>query len=507
MQANDNFDQIHRSNDIINAGEWTHLAPYRAGYDVKNAAVIDVPTLFHYGALSSIISGLPSYATLYFYAVFLVLTTFLCAYMIIRKFNTQAALYSLPIVLVFFMGMQAQVVTWGKWTYLTGAAGLIVYSWLLLYADKKYIPVFAGLVLGITYTTHVVEALFGALLTIILYLAECVFEGYTMKQAMKAIHKYLVIASVFLVTSIYYAIEISVVRAGSYSHTFRSIENFTAFHALQFFDYHWFIWVAVLVGVLASIVLLAGKQHYKYITIFGTLGFIFTLMNEVNFGGQFPFYMRLSWPVYLAFFFGLGLYSIARFFPARKTVVFEASGFAIVATIMVMIVSASTVPWGAGIMPQHKWDGMTWMAEQSEPESTVFFFYTDGYQQFTPYRMSERMHYVFNDLQEYLGQAQQGVIRRNITTFRPDSDYQVRTGLFTSVLHPKVPPTNDLCQYDYYFIDRTPSRSLPGIERYQGALALALVNQGNFSIAYDQGGVIILKNDNKESCMANEVRI
>ncbi len=154
---------------------------------------------------------------------------------------------------------------------------------------------------------------------------------------------------------------------------------------------------------------------------------------------------------------------------------------------------------GAGLLSREGWQGMEWIAHETPPNASALYVYGDAYGQ-AAVLFNVRRNTDVILVEDYVAMAQAGGLRRTVQTERVydhTGDIAYRTGLFT-LSHYKDTPDfaargpRDLCDFDYYVLDKV-SR-IAGAAQFNTMIAESLRTTGNFSTAYENPGVLILRN-------------
>jgi len=157
--ASDAFQHQTRAQGIKDAGSYKNEPSYIV-MGVQNAVGYYPPALYHLGVILSYVSGLEVYDTIYFLVFFFAAVASLVMYFIIKQFNKNVALISLPVSLLVFSGGLYTGFAWGHWPSLLSQFFLIAFAWCIVMIDleKSYILIaitFASIAL-----THTSEAVF-----------------------------------------------------------------------------------------------------------------------------------------------------------------------------------------------------------------------------------------------------------------------------------------------------------------------------------------------------------
>ncbi|MBS3142087.1 hypothetical protein J4464_01740 [Candidatus Woesearchaeota archaeon] len=175
-------------------GRVKYTPPYEVGgYD--NVYDAHPPILFQIAAPLSIMTGIETYDTVLFTAVFLLLLSGLVMYCIIRAHSTSIALLALPVTLLMLGGKSLIALKWGYWLFIAGVFFMLAAFWMLSKRDVKHSWVLLGLLLGATAVAHIPEFVFLGIFMALMLL----WEVYKHKKLPIATLKTFIIAGVLAV--------------------------------------------------------------------------------------------------------------------------------------------------------------------------------------------------------------------------------------------------------------------------------------------------------------------
>jgi hypothetical protein len=278
-------------------------------------------------------------------------------------------------------------------------------------------------------------------------------------------------------------------------------------------SYFGIILLFMLVGFLFSFPTIKKDKHLAFYAALFLL-----LAGYANYIGWSvrAFAMRFFWPIYLSVFFGFGLYVLVKLFRLKLNVY---HAFVVSLIFLVLFIGVINIPFipkytkiqGSIVDPYH-WGAFKWIEENTAPDSKVYFFYGDLYDNDAVLRNTKRVTYlvITND---YIESLNNRTIKREYYTEVPadtGGGMIKRTGLFSYELRvgkdePYMPKDRDICNFDYYVFDRyTGIQQLQSLISYNSYIRQLFLDAGMEEV-YSNEILSILKNNAPgEDCIARE---
>ena len=492
--ASDAFQHQVRAEAIKDAGNFRYEAPY-ISLGFEKAIGRYPPIIYHLSVIFSYSAGLEVYDSIYFIVFFFSIIGVLVMYYIIRNFNKNVAVISLPLAMLIFSYPLAIGFAWGHWPSLLGQFFLIAFAWCIVMIDleKSYIPMaitFASIAL-----THTSEAVF-AVIFLILFFAARLISRNLQKADVKNVMLALIVS--FLVSLYYLTVFMnSWAKAQPYSFAVEPVwQGNPGFYILDF----GVLLIFIAAGILFSLFRLKD-MHTSF--VFGFAMLLGGFLNYIGFGLR-SFQLRFFWPIYLSAFFGFGAYMLLKLVIKKWSMVYSAVIFIALAFLLISIklpgapqYSKFTSP---GIMDPYHWAALEWLSKNTEANSKIYFFYGDIYNQDALLRNSKRLHYQV-DPDDFIKSIQNKKIKRFYLSELPGDgggSIVVKTGYFTFEDITKSKPQEyffgqqDICRFDYLIFDKISRQQV--LAEYNLVIASELLKKGYMSKVFENNVILILKN-------------
>lgn len=481
---------------LVESGSWKNLAPYlaRGHTDVVQA---QPPMLEILSVLLAQATGFGFYTTTYIIVMLLVFLAVFCFYFVIRTFNPGIALLSLPLNVLLFAPTFITAFTWGNWPFFAGSAMLVFFFWCLNRADKRGVWALLALALSAVAFAHTSEYFFAgfAIAAILVFqiIRSCRAGAFKISEFWNE-WKGVVLSGI-----------VSIIIAGFYLLIF--VQTFLHDYQPQYLtpeSQGLSLFVSVTTpGVLLSLSVLAGivlgvlmMFRHRAVQI-GLVMFLIGFTNYVGTGKR-GLETRYFWPVYLSIFIGLLAYFVLSRLSRQRLSLRVCAITGIILTVLLANNYYQDVS-GPGLLSKESWQGMEWLAKNTLKNASVLYVYGDAYGQAAVLFNTRRNSDVIL-LEDYAAMAQKGQLKRVVRTervFDHTADIPYRTGLLAFGFYKDSPGfvsrgESDFCGFDYYVIDKV-SR-LPGAVQFNTIIAQGLEQKANFSRAYENAGVLVLRN-------------
>jgi len=155
-----------------------------------------------------------------------------------------------------------------------------------------------------------------------------------------------------------------------------------------------------------------------------------------------------------------------------------------------------------GIMNPWHWEALTFLADNTPTDASIYFFYGDIYDQDALLRNSKRVHHQV-DPNDFISGIQERKIKRSyVSEFPGDSGggTPIRNSFFDFEDAFKDEPeefyygAKDICTFDFLIFDKISRQET--LSQYNLLIANELLQNDNINIAFENEVVLILGNNN-----------
>lgn len=493
--ASDAFQHQVRAEAVKDAGNFKHEAFY-ISLGFKETIGRYPPLIYHIAAIFSYAAGIEVYDAFYFLVLLFAVTGVLLTYFIIRDFNKNVALISMPLAIMSFFQPASTGILWGHWPSVVSQVFLIGFAWGLMRAGLKKAWFLIAIFFASMTLTHTSEAIF-ALIFLALFLAIRFFSKNLKKTEVINILVGLIIS---FIISLYYLIifQNTWAKAQPWSFTVEPVwQGNPGFYLINF----GILLLFIALGILFSAFRLK-EMHTSLIFAFAML--LSGFLNYVGFSVR-SFQIRFFWPIYLSVFFGFGVYMLLKFVIKKWGIVYTAIICAIFVVLLTGLVKLPAMPYytkmaSQGIMDNYHWNALKWLSKNTEQDSKIYFLYGDIYSQDALLRNSKRLHYqvVPDDFVKALNERK---IKRHYVSELPGDGggkIAIRKGLFNFEYPADTSPQEnffgpqDICMFDYIVLDKV-SRQ-PVLAQYNLLVASEMLKNSYIKRVFENEAVAILEN-------------
>lgn len=495
--ASDAFQHQIRAEAIKDAGNFKYEAPY-ISKGLENIVARYPPVIYHLSVIFSYATGLEVYDAIYFIVFFFAIFSVFIFYLIIKDFNKNIALISLPLALLAFTHPTLIGFTWGHWPSLLGQFFLIAFFWCILKIDLEKSYILLAIITTALILTHTANLVFALIFLALYFGIGLISRNFKISEI-----KSLIIAFVlsFLITLDYFIIfKHTWVIAQPYTFFVQSVwEGNPGFYIKDF----GLLLILIIAGIAFALFKLKG-MHVALIAGFAML--IAGFMNYVGFEVR-SFQIRFFWPIYLSVFFGFGIYMLLKLVIKKWNVIYTLI-FVIISAILVMgVVKIPLVPHynkstSQGIMDQYHWSALKWLGQNAESNAKIYFFYGDIYNQDALLRNSKRFHYQV-DPDDFINAIRERKIKKTYASELPGDTgggLVFRKGLFdfedATLTKPKeyhFGPQN-ICNFNYLIFDKVSQQQV--FAQYNMLMASELLKKEYIKNVFENEAIVILKNNN-----------
>ncbi len=455
--ASDSFQNYGIAEGLKEQGNYFYQpAAVAGGY--KDVPGLHYPIIYHLAVIFANLAGITTHDSLIFVAILLLLGTALTVYLLIRKFSKNAAILSLPLMLLASYGKFSLAITFGQHGLIAGSFFLAAFLWALTKFDLEEV-IFLAIFLSASMLGHAPEFVFSVIFMAFYLLIKLLTKQFRLSYIKKLM---LIGISTFILTIYYYLILKGTWIAQGYSKLeFVTVKQFMegmAFPPVLFSqDFHLAVLLAFGVGLVLAITLFAQKKESAFpaLIFLVMLGF----SNYVGYGHK-AFQQRFLWPIYMAAFVGLAIYFGVKLLLKKVTVVYALLIFLLLSAGIVWAYSGKTQP--SSMMDPYHWDSFIWIQKNVPKESTVYFFYQDFTTQHSLYyASSQRKSYVI-EFQAFIEAVKNGKILREYVmglSAEAGAKLPYRKSLFKYGFHVDEEPKTmedsfDICSMEYAVFDK-----------------------------------------------------
>ncbi|MBI4140279.1 hypothetical protein HY485_00420 [Candidatus Woesearchaeota archaeon] len=497
--ASDTFQHQTRAQWIKDAGNYRYEAPY------YSAGLTDVvgfypPILNHLSVLLSYSSGLEVYDTILFLTVLFTIIGMLILYIILREWNINIALLSLPLTTYIFTILETRrAFLWGHWSALLGDFFFVAIAWILFNFEKKYSAIFLGILLSATILGHTAATVFALLFIIVFTVTSLITHRFNLVH-LKGIIIALIIT---LAVSAYFLILFKQSWMIIYPFTFTIETDWNSGGGLVQLKH--FGTITLIIMALGFRTLLFSRQpvfnHEEekgkfFQKLFVIFSLIAGLTNYVGFTIR-AFNFRFYWPITLAPLFGIALYTHLKSFCEKTKLI----GTAILSLlIMMLLIKINYQPTDAinGLMNQYTWQTLAWIRDNTPHDSKPLFFYGEAYDQDGSLGNTHRIN-ARTEIDELKKTLEKGALERNYSVKYlieagaglPYKKGQLSYGLHSVENNITNKKMADLCNFNYYIFDTWGKN--PQLVKLNNIIRRNLTGH-NFTKVFENKLNIVLKN-------------
>ena len=451
-------------------------------------------------------SGLSPVESLALIVPLLALFSAFIFYWLIRTWNTKVALISAALFVFLYINNFIIGYTWGQVLFYMGTFFLVSLLYFTSKTEIKHWWLPAGILIAGTVNGHTPAAAFFYGFLVFMLATKFLFKKLA-KQELYWWLKQIGLASILaLVLSInYLAIFSSAYYDPSSQLAFTKPmlpEEFGSIRVPLVYDFSNPVFYILLFGVVLSIFI--ARKQLPHVLIASGFMFLVGLSNYLGIRALFfrAFQTRFLWPVYLAVFFGIPIYFIAKRF-SKKIIIFALLGLLITG----FFVYKHYHPMYSNIIDDKQWEGVQWIEKNTPEHARILYFYGDLQDQWVRY-VKRDVHLVAVDQMVRIAQGENFTRTLMIEPFPiNDARLMYRTGFFSFVRRAEVENITvqtgpfDVCDFDYYSLDVQTAFAPPLIQANL-YFAGTFVNH-SMSIVYQNERLAILKNNNRGGeCLA-----
>lgn len=498
--ASDAFQHQVRAESIKDAGNYRNEASYIV-MNIKDAIGYYPPVLYDLSVLLSHASGLEVYDAIYFLVFLFAGMASLFMYIIIKHFNKNAAIISLPVSLLVFSGGLYTGFTWGHWPALLSQFFLIGVFWYTSRIELEKSYIFLGIFISAAFMTHTSEALFAIIYLILFFIVSGIV---TKKIEFNLIKNLALGAAITLAITFYYIVIFNGVWIPRQPFSFSSSTTTWDNPTIYLFDFK-----ILLLFMVAGIIFSLFFMKKSLVPAVASLTMLVIGLGNYYGFREKAFQLRFFWPIFLSFLIGFGIYQLL------KLVVKEWKAYysIIVSAILVLAIFINAVPFVPhynklqtnGLMDQYHWEVLNWIEKNTEKDSSTYFFYGDIYSQDALLRNTKRSHALIVP-EDYADAINKKEIRRIYDTEVPGDGgggAPYRKSFFSFGFRldeiQDISGKKDICNFNYFVFDKV-SRQ-PVLAQYNLLIAAELQSKGATKVFENSVSIIMKNNKVGEDCI------
>lgn len=490
FSASDAFGEIAYTEGIIDSGNHKFLPYYiRAGF--TDNVPFHMPIFNHIVALFSLASGLPAWDSLLIIGYLFSIVGALVMYLIIREFNRNIALISLPLSIFLYTGNFRIIYTWGSWDVVMATALLLSSVWALNRLELKFSYLLFAILAGGAALTHITEAFFLFAFTMVFLILKTIRKGLDLSE-IKKITLAVILALIF---SFYYLIIFKVGYAAG------GVDTKIGYQAPEWFDVvisHFGLFrLVIFAGIIISLLLVLTKNYSTALL----LGLFMLIIGYTNITPSFApraLQTRYLWPIYLSVFLGVLVYFTLK--PLLKN-------WKTAYSIFISLILAVSIAYGyyqksasSGIATEYHWRSLLWIRDNTPKDAKILFFYGDPYTQEAILWNQKRVSYRVS-MDDFVNAIKERKIKREYNVevaAADDAGYLYRKSFFSFDYHIKDMNrseffgANDICKFNYFVFDKVSRQQ--ALANYNLLVADRLIKSGAVEPVFNNEVVLILKN-------------
>lgn len=504
--------------------DYTRQPPYIAGGQTDAVNFFSMTGAIIAAELSTFI-GAESYDfIIHLNLLFIALSVFII-YLFMRKISVNLALLGLPFSLLMFSWPFNWIIDWGAHLSNVNLIFVVTSLFCLYYLDRKYMAVLLGILNGAGVLAHAREFLMFNVVIAVYFLVRLLKENVLIETIKKPslIKQFLKENATVISLKNYVLITVPItlfmmfrqlpgVKTIAYGPGYNGpgipgIFEYIApsqFHHVyfpQFGFYQYLLWLGVLIALY-----LIFTNKKKDIDIIALFSLVFLLHGFFSIFNNKTTQIRHLFPVVLIPLIGFLLFAV--YSQIQKSAKVRSS--IIVGGLFILLLIPTIAYHGPDPVPEYGisnpyiWGAIQWIRQNVASNERVLVLYGDTYNQVTMFSLMRKIHSTAVT-ETYLANAAKGIISANQTTMWGFPHAYYRQPSFTQIIETiKGERVESICSYDFVLSDKLSQN--PKIQNYTITLLKKLINEGNFSIVYQNDLSVVLKNnDIGGKCFKDEV--
>ncbi|MBI2574525.1 hypothetical protein HYV82_01430 [Candidatus Woesearchaeota archaeon] len=361
------------------------------------------PLVFEAVGVLSYASGLEVYDAIYLFAIIMLLLLGLLIYIIIRRFNKNVAVLSLPVTLLIYTPPFSQAILFGQWLFIAGALFMAACFWATSRLEEKHAFALLAIFMAAAALAHQPELLFAALFLAIYLAVRWIKTRHAVKEFVPALIAGLTAfalsaysLNIFRLTWLMTYLEdaklgltqgTGVAEKGFSDVTLQSMGIGFQINILTL------IGLLVTAGLIISVLLITTKKKTGIWAAW--IAFFILGISYLTFLGlaKRAFAHRWLWHFYFAFFFGLAAYYGLKAVIKKWNITHSVAAAAILLILLAMPSYGNT---HGSLMDQNNWEAMKWAADNLPESASVHVFDLGRMQQSSALYNMKRTSYIIH---------------------------------------------------------------------------------------------------------------
>ncbi|MBN1156903.1 hypothetical protein JXA85_04750 [Candidatus Woesearchaeota archaeon] len=505
--ASDNYAHVSWAEHIKNEGNYRKSGLSTAGGfpDV----IGHYPMMHsHLSAIFSMLSGLETYDTMLFLTFFFSCFSTLIVYFMLRRYDRNIAILSVPLATFLFVYNFYFILLWGQYAMLFGNFFAILSIWAFSRIELKHSGILLGLGLSAAFQSHPPEMIICSAFIVFIMVIRLILKNVSKKEMIELAKA----AAVFLLATLYYLmIFVFAITRISISRDKNPLLDLTQPHMeylrTTLFSHFHIASFVIVAGALAFL-LLAKKlktvfQYSAYALLFGFCNYLGGKLGSRSLA------QRSYWPITLAPLFGLGLFQVIKLTKIKWKKTYSVFLSAIIVIGIVNAYYQKMSPHG--LVEQNQWNGIKWLNENTPLDSEIYFFYGDTYNQGgIMYNVFRKV--TFADSSDFVNKLSNKIISRHYLSYLvAEISYKLpyRKSTFDYGAHmlemdkSVFESEKDICSFDYLLFDKVSIQ--PVLAQYNMAIRNAMLSNNWIEEVYSNDVVSIIHNKKPgEECIPME---
>ncbi len=488
--------------DSVSETGGTKYWPAYVENGIENASFERPPFLFLSMAQFSDFVGAKNYDTLIHYALFFIILSIISVYLLLRLFNKNIALLSLPLLLFAFRFPFNTNITWGAHMSNMNLFFIIIGLIIFTFIKEKWMFILFSIIAVAGFMSHGRESVYLGGVIVLYYIYGFIKKRFDM-ESFKQILLSVPLSLVLIGAYIPYLLSVG---KDNIHLTWKTI-IFTAPNYPTSSDFGIFKYILILGVVIGLLYLISGKSKNKLeIPILFSFVLIFVSFSNYVLGYTQALQIKVFSPFFYAPLFAVAIYYLISLISKKEET--NKVLFPVIVVILILIMLAFYLPQEVpeyAMSNPYTWDSFNWIKENTPENSTLVFLYGDNFYQDTLFLLAKRKgNYVIPE--KYVDNVQKGLLTSNFEMKLETMtwEYYIRKGLFYKSIKYNQLFNGSLCDFDYIYFNKL--STYPILQQYTLLVRDTLIKEDNFTLVYENELVNILKNNKVGSkCFENKV--
>lgn len=513
--ASDSYAWFAHAQNIYDSGNFKYNAPFM-NLNLEGFTSPEPPLFVQFTAFLSYALGIPLYDAQILLGGLLIIFSILIFFMLIKQYSPFLAYLSLPLCILSFTYPFITGWMFGFLPAIFGFLFLFASLFMLFHINFRYSTLIMGIFISAMIIGHTVRifefVFFGGIFIALALLFRKINWNF--------IKKFIISVLLSFIISLYY---LSIFKQRLFENI-RDSFSFSPSDAAQYLrinlsDFGFVKYVIIIGLVLCLYFLIKERNNLRgLIFSFPITAFLLVYFLRVSRIYQIAFF----WPVFLSMAFGLVLFSLLQLRWFSKINKNKLTYFAISLVISLMLIyqgyyslvlrSSLEQMSEEGVMTKNRWDSLMWIAEDTDPNSKILFFYFNDDTSYNIYHFfpSKRLS-SYVSLPELDFAIEQKIIKKDYKIldnslayfYKRDSKFPLKIISIDKNIYLK---NMTICDFDYIYGKRKVQvinkknekfvyREIEDRTLYTIELMNTLLKNKNFRLVYQNAEASIIKND------------